>query len=261
MAIVLVGVSLPLLAPLLRLSEKFNKSPSADSDEEPRTRYLDSRVLNTPSLAFMQSRRELERMGQLASRICDDTINFFNGFDARRAAAVIRHEQVLDILQRDITFFLVKLSHTSLSQEQSARIPYMLSLVSRLEHVGDQCERILHLLSKKKGSRLLFSEQAMNDLKVFSLQVQALAALAFPGSGEIEGEGEDAAEHCLNQAKEYYSRANSGHIRRLRSGHCSVRAGLVYGEILTSLMRVAELAREIYHLERDYQNVTSEGID
>jgi phosphate:Na+ symporter len=261
LALLLLAVSLASLAPLLRLAGRITVARAPNGDEEPRPRYLDTRVLNTPSLAFMQARRELERMGELAVRISRDTLALFDGFDARRAAAIGRHEEVLDILQREITFFLVSLSHTPLSQEQSARIPYMLSLVSRLEHVGDQCERLLQLLTKKKGSGLLFSEQAMDELKSFSAQVHSLLSSSFPDTPGRGEESEAFADQALCQAREHYARANSGHIKRLRSGRCSVRAGLVYSEMLTSLMTIAELAREILRLEREYQDVTREGID
>jgi phosphate:Na+ symporter len=137
----------------------------------------------------------------------------------------------------------------------------MLSLVSRLEHLGDQCERLLQLIVKKKSSGLQFSDQAMVELKAFSAQVHSLVSCSFPGAGERLPESDAFADQSLSQAREYYARANGGHIKRLRSGRCSVRAGILYSEMLTSLMTMAELAREIYRLEKEYQDVTREGID
>jgi phosphate:Na+ symporter len=254
-------VSLSLLPWILRVGERLPLRGASPLDEEPRPRFLDAKILSTPSLAFMQSRRELERMAEVATRIYATTVTLFDAFDPQKATRILRLEQVMDILQREITHFLVRLSRTPLTQEQSARIPYMLTLVDNLEHVGDQCERLLKLLSRKKESGLLFSEQAMADLKLSARQVQALTDMSLPCITAEPSPDIELVRTALERTRELLAQANSGHIRRLRNGHCSVQAGLLYGDMLASLSRIADIAAETARIERDYHDVSREGLD
>ena len=108
----------------------------------------------------------------------------FYKFDAKRSVRIQQKVDVLNILQHEISTFLVLLSRQSVSAEMSVGIPHMFQIVNALKNQGDQCNEILELLRRKKENKISFSTAAMSELKALASKVEALVHL----SAEVMGE-------------------------------------------------------------------------
>jgi phosphate:Na+ symporter len=73
-------------------------------------------------------------------------------------------ENQVDLLEREISNFLVKVSRDQLSRDQSNEITSMLHKVNELESIGDQCESIMKLLRRKYDMKLSFSENGKKEI-------------------------------------------------------------------------------------------------
>ena len=80
---------------------------------QPCAGYLDDRILNTPTLAIEQARKEIVRMIGVTSFMFADTREILFDYDARRAETISQHEQVLDSLNLEITSFLATLARST----------------------------------------------------------------------------------------------------------------------------------------------------
>ncbi len=127
-------------------------------------------------------------MAEIARSMFNDTVEQFNRYDAKRVARIKQEEEVLDILQRDISDFLVLLSRRSLSSENSMEIPVMLHIINDLEHLGDQSEAIQDSLSRKKESNIFFSNTAISELKALAAKVSEIVNLAVDSMGNVSAE-------------------------------------------------------------------------
>ena len=206
--------------------------------------FLDKRVLNTPSIAMLQARSELNRMSVLAAAMYDDLVHLFYRFDARTVKKIVGVEDTLDSLQKETSNFLVLLSRRDLDNDISARIPVMLQLVNQIEHLGDLNVKLLSCMQKKKAERSHFSINAMTDLKRLAAAVGDIVQLV-----DLQNVSSDesvaTANRLLLDIGEISDAALAGHVKRMKTGHCSVEAGFLYNDMITVLTNIADCSANI----------------
>ena len=233
-------IFLPLIGFLARSAETL--LPTRRSESEARPRFIDQRVLKTPTIALVQAWNELERMGGIACSMYAELVAQFDGFDAKLAAGVRDKETVLDVLRRDMSQFLIALSKETLSPERAVEIPVMLQLVNDLALIGDQCEAVLNFLVQKKEDRLRFSDSAMDELKHFATRVGEAVTLC-GGALQDEEQPEEAAKIASLRLElaTLEDQLQNNHLQRLKTGKCRVVTGLLFGDMIACLAKIAEL--------------------
>jgi len=238
-------VFLPLIGFFARSAETL--LPTRRAESEARPRFIDTRVMKTPTIALAQAWNELARMSEIASTMYRELVSQFDAFNPKIAAAVRDKEVVLDVLHRDMSQFLIALSRETLSLERAVEIPCMLQLVNDIELIGDQCEAVLNYLMRKKEENLRYSAAAMDELKAMATKVgEAMDFAARALQGE---EGEELPQLKVAIAT-LEDELHKSHLKRLKSGKCSIVAGLLYGDMVASFSKIAHLCYTIVNHKR-----------
>jgi phosphate:Na+ symporter len=233
-------ITLPFVGFFVRLSTLLIPGRQEYGDLEPKSRFLDLRVLSTPSLAFGQARSEIARMTTVARAMFTDLVALLFAYDAKRADLAKQREEVLDVIQRDLVSYLVSLSQRPLTGDISASIPLLLTQVSELERFGDQAEAVLDYLRLKKERRVFFSDTAMDELKRISAWVGELVILTMGGRERVTVEEVERGDELLVQIRSLHDSMIAGHLQRLRGGTCTMDAGVLYSDILNAFVRMSE---------------------
>lgn len=254
-------VFLPLIGFFARSATRILPGLSSTTDFEPRTRFLDLRVLNTPQLAMLQARNEVKRMAEIAATMYGDVVKQFYKYDAKRTGRIEQKEEALDVLQRDITHFLVALSREPIGGEYLLAIPIMLSVSDNLEHMGDQCEAVLDYLRRKKEEKVIFSNAAMTELRNLAALVSELVVLAESAVREEIGHGEEELRNTNASVIEMQEAMLTSHLKRLTDGKCTVQAGLIYSDIVAAFGKIATYAVTIIETQEKLTHETTSGSD
>jgi phosphate:Na+ symporter len=252
---------LPFIGFFARSADRFLPGGKEGIDSEPRPKYLDHRVINTPPIALLQVKNELRRMAEIARSMFNDTVEQFYRFDPKRAARIRQKEETLDILRREIPGFLVSLSRHSVNTENSAEIPVMLHIVNNLEHLGDQSEAILDYLRGKKEGKIHFSTAAMSELKALAAKVSEIVNLAVDSLGNVSGETLKDAWILKDSIRQMDEELNASHMKRLTDGKCPVNAGMIYSDIVNAFNKIAEFSFNIIEIEKELLDAISVGGD
>ncbi|WP_191966072.1 Na/Pi cotransporter family protein [Oryzomonas japonica] len=241
-ACILIAISAPL-ARMLGGSSVITGNGAVAS--QPCAGYLDERILNTPPLAMEQVRKEIIRMMSVTAFMYADIHEVLSDFDARRADTIRQHEQVLDSLNHEITTFLAALARTADSPEISYDIPGLFQTVSDLEHVGDRCENILEGIVAKKEAGVVFSEDAMDDLK----RLAQVVATAISDTEHMIRHGFIRDDFDLAAAKTaarvVFETARQNHFERMSNGVCPPRAAKLFNEMTSDFEGIARLCWNI----------------
>lgn len=244
-SLLVAGILIAISAPLARMLGGSAITGNSKIASQPCAGYIDERILNTPPLALEQVRKEVVRMMSVTAFMYADTHEMLFDFDARRADTIRQHEQVLDSLNHEITTFLAALARTADSPDISYDIPGLFQVVSDLEHIGDRCEDILKGIVTKKESGVLFSEDAMHDLKRLAL----VAAGAISNTelmirhGFIREEFDLLAEKT--EARATFETVRQNHFQRMSSGVCPPRAAKLFNEMSSDFEGIAALCWNI----------------
>lgn len=250
-SLVIAALFLPSIGFFARSARMILPTADGGADVEPRPRYLDYRIINTPYLALLQAGNELKRMAHVAGSMLSDTVQQFYEFNARRSAIIRQKENVLDVLQKDLSAFLVMLSRQSRNPEITADIPLLLGTVNELEAVGDNCEIILDCLRRKKEGSVFFSETAMEETKSLARKSAYLVNLAVDHLENLEIPGGHDLRALRKELHATADEMKNLHLSRLSSGSCTVIAGLLYMDIVTAFVKIGDCAYSIMKQEKE----------
>jgi phosphate:Na+ symporter len=230
---------LPFTVPFAGVVARLVKErPRADEWAKPK--YLDTHVLDVPSLALSQATRETMRMADLVHEMVRDTIKAFADGDQELVEAIERKEDWVDALNREIKLYITKLSEKSLTKEQLDREMVLLAVINDLENIGDIVDKNLMELAKKKLYKdLRFSESGVREMVELHALVEknferVIAAFASQDAEVAKQVIEEKAKisHKERQLKQ-------AHIHRLHAGLPeSIETSAIHLDVLTNLKRI-----------------------
>lgn len=231
-----------LSGPISRLlaSSAGSKTNGADAAQSS-SGYLDLRIINTPTIAIEQARKEIVRMLTVTSFMFADVREIVFEFDARRAETIRQHEKILDSLNHEITAFLALLSRSTKNPEINYEIPGLLQTVTALEHIGDRSEEVLDIIITRKNAGVIFSDDAMDDLKILLNAV----ANVLSATEDVVKSGQPIATEALHQIKQTtrssFDRVKQEHFDRISSGVCPPQAMMLFNDMASALSGITEL--------------------
>ncbi len=231
-------VQLPFIALLVMASMKLVKGK--EEDEENGVKYLDKRLLETPSIAVVQAEKEVVRMGRVAQSSLKKAVKGFISEDEKILKSSLKKEVLVNLLEREIIEFLAILYNSELSLEENATITGMLHIVNDIERIGDHAENIVELAQHKIDNDLILSDDAQKELQdmidyVNSMAIDVITALE---NNDFElADGVWIREERVDQMEK---KLRENHMERLNKGKCMPLSGIVFLDVISNLERVAD---------------------
>jgi phosphate:Na+ symporter len=238
-----LGISLVFL-PFTPLAARIIETLVPDDQREDtpfRTRYLDERAIDQPSLALGQAHREALRMADVTQGMLRDALAAFQSDNLGLIENVEKRDDQLDFLEREIKLFLARLGREAMGSDLSRKEIGMISFIGNLENIGDIIDKNLMELARKKyyqGRR--FSEAGWAEIQDFHGLVsknleRAIAAFA--------ANDQALAQEVLDQRPLMRSRERElreSHLGRLRAGLAeSLETSEIHLDVLTNLKRIS----------------------
>jgi phosphate:Na+ symporter len=238
-----VGISLVFL-PFAALAARAIEAlvpPDQQSDNPFKTRYLDERALDQPSLALGQATREALRMADVVQGMLRDVVPVFRNDAQELLENVEQRDDQVDFLEREIKLFLTRLGRETMGPDLSRKEIALISVIGNLENIGDIIDKNLMELARKKlyhGRR--FSEAGWSEIVEFHGMVSknleiAIAAVAAGDRG--------LAQSVLDQRpiiRQRERELRESHLGRLRQGLAeSLETSEIHLDILTNLKRIS----------------------
>ncbi|HQD39276.1 MAG TPA: Na/Pi cotransporter family protein [Bacillota bacterium] len=234
---------IPLAGALVAMATKI--FPGKEEEEAEGPKYLDRRMLGTPSVALDLALKEIVRTSRIAREMIEKSqLVFLEGEDLGKE--IDKLEDQVDELQREITIYLsMILSQNVLAEHHSTLLAGLMHVIGDIERIGDHAENISKYGQERKAKGVDFSDAAKAELEdyfqriltIFAQSVQALADTDRELADEVWREEEeiDALQESLRR----------NHLDRLCEGHCEPLAGIIFVEVVNNLERIADHATNI----------------
>lgn len=229
---------LPFTGPFTRFVSAL--LPQSFAPERFGPKYLDPIVLTSPSLALVQATRESLRSADIVQEMLVRSIEVFENDNVSLLEEIQERDDDVDLLDREVKFFIIKLSKESLSDEQARREQEIMLFSDNIENIGDVIDKNLMELAKKKiKGGLMFSKDGMEEIKALHRKVLEnfqMGVAAFAGS-----DNELARRLVTHKQKlsELERDLRQSHINRLYKGHReSIDTSAIHLDVLTNLKRI-----------------------
>ncbi len=231
-------VFFPLTGILERIVSRIVKPREDQLLLEPK--YLERRLLETPSIALEQSKREIIRMLQIADAALRDSFDLFFEEKWEYAQRVSRKEEAVDNLQAEITRYLIDISMQRLEEDEAEQIPVLIHSVNDIERIGDHAENIVELAQRKIDQKLRLTEDAIAELRHMIEAVQEMISEVCMGLETNDIAHAHRALHFEDQLNRMQIELRHSHVARLNDGSCNVLSGLVYLDIVDALEKIGD---------------------
>jgi len=232
-------IFLPMIGLLAKMATLIVRG--REDAEQLQVKFIDNRVLNTPPIAIGQARRETQRMAKTALEMLERTTLFLEDGDLKRIRGLEEREELVDILQREITDFLVKLSQKSISKETSESIASLMHMVNDLERVGDHCENLWRLGLRKQEGKICFSGVGDSEISEIAEKTKDFLCYVVEAMDHPEDPTIAVKSMAYEDAIDEMERTlRLNHIARLNTGECAVQPGLIFIDMLHNFEKIGD---------------------
>lgn len=229
---------LPFINQLVKLATLLVKD-KPDATAERKLRYVDERLLKTPSIALMQVKKELEYVAMLAKTNIELSFPELIDQNGANIETITENEAIIDFTNKKLTKFLIQLSPLVDAHEEKVIGSYF-HVLNDIERIGDHAENFMDIGLQMKDEGLTFSDTAKREIELMHDEIKTMFSIAT-----------DAFEHSTstrlaeltereNVVDGYKKKFNASHVERLYQGACTTDLSPYFFSTIAGLERVAD---------------------
>lgn len=229
-----------LLLPMAGFLEKLAQRIVPDAKEPEVRTELDERLLVTPPLALENCRKVSITMAETSAAALKEGLICLRSYDSALAEAIREKESKTDYYEDILGTYLVKLSGSQISENDSSEATKLLKVIGDFERISDHALNLLESAEELQQKGLAFTESAAKELEILSAAINEILDLstnAFIYNDLESASKVESLEQVIDGLKE---QMRTRHILRLQQGECSIDAGFVWSDLLTNLERTSD---------------------
>ena len=232
-----------LFLPFINLFVKLATIIIKDKEEEnegPSLVFVDERLLPTPSVAVHQVRKELGLMYSKAMNIFNVSLDGFLNKDVSVRAEVDKVNEELEITNKLVIEYIVKLTSQQLALEDESTISSFHRTLNDILRIGEIAENICKYTKHTITNELVFSPNVMLHIGFMKNKVNAL----YEKSDEVfltknidKIKEADVIEEEIDTMRKQLI---EDHMDRLKRNECSPQNSGVYVNLVNNMERAAD---------------------
>jgi phosphate:Na+ symporter len=238
---------LAVLPYLVKVATKLTpqKPEKMAFDELHHVKFLDSKYVDIPSVALAQARAEIVRMGKAVQVMYDDVIQSIKDKKLKELSKWRKREDAIDILQREITQFLVRVIQENVVLEESKEVAELMRMTNNLESIGDAIENIAQLGEQLVEEKLDFSEAAWKDYDLISKEARRFIRFVVRAVRNDDKNIMPESQEMEDRIDQLTEEMRENHFSRLQDGVCTVDRGLILVDMVTAFEKMGDFCYNI----------------
>lgn len=237
---------LPFNKLIVKLAMKLVPEAKGEEDDDSKVvKYIDDRMIETPSIALANIVKETLRMGEKSKESLNAAMYGVIDKSNEKIELSFKREKLINELQKLILNYLLKLSKASLNEDSRETVDALFNTVNDIERVGDHAENIAELAKDIVDSEVSFSDVGMSELKDMYNKVVSTYTYALEAMRTSNVELACKVIKMEEQVDMMEKSCRANHMNRLSSSSCSIESGVIYLDIISNLERVSDHAVNI----------------
>lgn len=229
-----------ILIPFTGLIEKLVRLTIKEGAEKNTFAILDDRFLQTPSFAIDQCRTLTVNMGYIARESVSAVVSLLNDYSEKKDKFIVESEEEVDNYEDALGGYLVKLSSKDLSVEDSQRVSLLLHAIGDFEQITDIAVKLLYIIREINFKKVDFSEKAKCELEIVTNAIFEIMDLTIKAFSENNLEAVNRVEPLEAVIDSLKKELKNRHIHRLQDGKCSIDAGFLFSDYVSSLEKISD---------------------
>lgn len=230
---------IPFTKPLVKLTE-FLVRDNAEKEPEDDLKWLDERLLRSPSIAVAECNNVSKQMARLARENLLAAIDLFDHFDEEAVSKIKAVEDKLDRYEDRLGTYLVKLSMISVSAQDSRVISKILHAIGDFERLGDHAVNLYYAASEIDRKGLAFTPVAKKEMGILANAIREILSMTHECYANADPELAFRVEPLEQVIDKLTGEIKTNHIARLQKGGCSIEMGFILSDILNNYKRISD---------------------
>lgn len=216
--------------------------PDRAGEEQPHLTFLDVRMLDTPSLGVMQSRKQLlfmaksneEMLEWLGETLESETIH------ADQEERIFRREAILDNVQKEIMMFLGHLTVGQVPQDVMETARQQMRMADEYESVSDYSAAVLKGLRKLRKNKLALAPEGIREFVDINRRVLDYLRQVNQAVNQQDARHAAALTATSTEITRVMKKYRKLHLSRVDENRVTPLSSLVYTDIWNSYRRIKD---------------------
>lgn len=235
-------IGMLLLLPFIKLIERASILMVRDKEAEKnkrRLKFIDDRMLNTPSVALMLTKKEIENMFNLAKTNINLSFNEVKNLTFESSGMIEDIEDTVDYINNAVTTFLINLSN-KVTLEDEKTIGSYFHIINDIERIGDHAYNFHEMAKKLDGEELKFSDTAKGEFDQLMNVITRMFDVAEKCFDSNNMDDIKELKYLEGETDRLKTLLSSKHFDRLSTGNCNMKMSPFYSSLVSELERVAD---------------------
>ena len=215
------------------------------------TKFIDERILETPTIAMKSVINETINMGEVAKKSLISAMDGLFEGQLDKVKQTFVYEKDINKLEGLITEYLVKLSNKDIMDSDRRYIDGLFNSINDIERIGDHADNIAELIVTMDQDRIVLSDLSKQALLIMYNKTKATYEIALDVLDKPSQENIDQVIALEKEMDQLQRDARRDHFARLNSNECSTEAGVYYLEMVNNLERISDLSCNLARIVAD----------
>ena len=231
---------LPFTNALVQLTKKLVPDEPEKKKKE-HFFYVDENMIETPSVAVEQVKKEIVNMAAIAMENFNHSIAMIRNKDFSKEEQFTENEEELNFLNHSLVEIIVKLTRKSnLSKKDHLYLTSTYHAISDIERIGDYSENIMEYAKNMAEANENFSQSALEEIDDLSDLINKLFRCTIDAYQTGSKKQKQEARKLEDEIDELTRLMAKNHIKRLNEGKCSAIVGAQYLKLSNDAERIGD---------------------
>lgn len=227
-------IFLPFIEVFVRISKVLVKEKKISRAAT----HLDERFLNTPSVAVVQSEREILSLAEQVRDVLNLAVESFLNREVKALSEIERGIQAIESQSGEILDYLLKISASDVNLEDERAISSLHRILIDLGREAEIADNFMKYTRQETDAGLEFTPAALEGIrKIRDLLNRQFFLIASSLDAQNGSEESDRVETEIDHLRSELIRS---HIRRLEEGKCSPSSNSVFISLVSNLERAGD---------------------
>ena len=227
---------------LVKLATRSIKSKGGEEDEY-KLHYLNQGVVGTTSISIEEAKKEVEMFGITVQKMSQYLIEQSNSVKEKKLVKlnkkIKKNEDFTDDLEEQISQFLLKVSQSRLSEEDSKEVQGLMSTITDLERIADIILRMSNDLMRKFNLGVEFNDDQRDKLNRLSNLVEEAIVIMINNLAEQKPDMKTVLDK-ENEINSFVKSLRKNQYSSIDSPEYDIKAGIVYRDIYNSYEKLGD---------------------
>ncbi len=238
--LITTALLLPFINYIVRFVNLIVKDKKGAEEDKQMLAYIDDRMLNTPSIAVANTKKELIRMAGFARENINYSVEMLVSEKFDNEQVIRENETCLNFLNKGVTRFLTELIKKDLPAADDDVVSTYFRVVSDLERVGDYAENIMEYSIRLQNEETKFSDVAKQELSGVLDKINVLFDKTMTAFAKVDVNALDEIFDIEESIDVTAVELENKHLERLQNNACTAELGSIYLQTVSNLERVGD---------------------